>query len=110
MRNYGTDISVCFAMIWLGVPFISPGATNLLTFDSLTESGTGERSIGNFYREGEFVIAAVDGIFGLAAFRTNDPGYSGSASLFNDSADDFTSLSRTNGGRFDLLGITIASL
>ena|SRR2546423_4505652 len=110
MRNYQTHVLVCFATVWLGVPVISPGATNILTFDFLTESGTGARSIGSFYREDGFVVASVEGLFGLATFRTNDYGYSGSASLFNDTTDGWTSLSRSNAGSFDLLGITIASL
>jgi len=84
------------------------GQTNVLDFESLTEPGIEWFPVGTVYREDGFVLACVEGPNGFASLRTEDPRYPGSTALFNNSIDDWTSLSKSNAASFDVLGIKLS--
>ena len=84
------------------------GGTNVLNFDVLEESGLYYRYVDVVYRESGFVVTSLGGYHGQGSFQTGSEFYTGSAGLFNNTIDDWTSLSKSNAGRFDLLGITLA--
>ena len=77
-----------------------------VTFDPLTQAGSGWNSVGPTYSESGFTFSTTTG---FASAQTGNTGwYFGSTSLFNNFANETTTLTQTGGGIFSLNSIDLA--
>ncbi|OPZ30027.1 MAG: Laminin G domain protein [Lentisphaerae bacterium ADurb.BinA184] len=86
----------------------APGSLVTLDFEDLADDGDTVVEYPSPYESGGFRLVAAPAGNGFSVAGALTPGYSGSAAVYNDEADEAVTLTHTGGVPFRLVSITLA--
>ena len=97
--------SVLFAILLAGAPL--PAAATTITFESLSQAGTGVNIFTGPYLEAGFQFVNNVAPFDFGNWQTGNANFPGSTALFNDRQGGITTLTLVGSGEFAIISLDL---